>query len=117
MLETIAVCMVLLLCCMGVVELYRVIIFRVFVPEKDKIFLVVVPVRGHDGTVEYTLRCAQSRVRWFRGRGRVICLDCGMDRETETLCRKMGKEIESLKIVKPEELGECLTTKLQSDGE
>jgi len=117
MLETIAVCIVLLLCCMGVVELCRAVIFRFFVPEKDKIFIVLVPVRGHDGTVEYTLRCAQSRVRWFRGRGRVICLDCGMDRETEMLCRKMCKEIESLKIVKPEELSKSLTTKLQSDGE
>ena len=113
MLETIAIVFVLILCFMGVVELYRAIVFRFLLPERCKNFIVLVPVCEHDDTLEIDLRCAQSRVKWFRGQARVICLNCGLDEERIRLCGLTCEQLGGVKLMTPEEMCADLREELQ----
>ncbi len=114
MLETIAVIVVLILCTLGAVELCRALSFRFLLPARCKDFLVLVPVRGHDDTMEIELRCAVSRVKWFRGQAQVICLDCGMDEETKMLCAASCEQLGGVMLMTPEELCLLCGEELQS---
>lgn len=104
MLEIIAIVVVLILCFMGVVELYRAIVFRFLLPERCKEFIVLVPAYGHDETLEMALRCAQSRVRWFRGHGQVVCLNCGLDEENARLCALACEQLGCVKLMTMNEM-------------
>jgi len=86
---------VIILECMGIVflvlvagELLRLTVQRVFLNGGKGNMLIVVPVSGHNEDAEYLLRSAAAKIRLIGGKtiSKVICLNCGMDEETETVC-------------------------------
>lgn len=103
----------LILECLGVifllvlaVELIRFLAMRMMGTGGDGKMMIVVPVSGHNEDAEFLLRSAASKARWIGGNlvDRVICLDCGMDEETEQVCTRTCEEFPFMYISTPDSL-------------
>ncbi|MCI8497177.1 MAG: hypothetical protein HFE85_02850 [Clostridiales bacterium] len=109
--EAIGQIVLLILVLLGLVYLMRLLMMKLLSPGQENDFLVLVPVYGHREDVELMLRSAAARARWFGKRRMIVTvLDCGMDEETENLCRRLCRELRCAQIVSREELEKQLET-------
>ncbi len=94
-----------LLMIIGLTDVFRMLcnwLLKTRVKGKIVYFL---PLSGHSEEAEIALRGAVNRLRWFSGKEekKVICVDCGVDKETEEVCRKMTEEFRSISFCGREE--------------
>lgn len=64
-------------------------------------FILILPVCGHDEAIEMTLRGLVADTKWLRGEGkpqRVICLDLGLDAETQKICKIFSEEYDFIEL-------------------
>lgn len=89
----------------GLAEVIRWAANSLLTPRKEGWAVIVVPLQGEEDA-EFLLRSAIGRVRWslWRGRMKVICLDCGMGRECREVCLRMCECYSFVQIVKKEEM-------------
>ena len=98
-----------LLAVVGIVcLLHRFLIWLLKTDNPGKLLLIMT-LKGHDEKAEFTLRSAIERMRWLgNGEVRLICVDCGMDRETRTVCELLSLDLPSISLCYPEELCEII---------
>lgn len=105
MLDKIAEVVFLLLAVAGAADLVRWLahwLMRSGIP--GKLFLVL-PVHGHEEGAEMMLTGAVEKLQWLTGKDKkVVCVNCGMDEETETVCRILAARNPCIEICTPEEL-------------
>ncbi len=86
----------------GVIEVLRIISMSFLNRTGSKEdFILLVPVRGHDEAIEMTLRSLVANASCFGGEEksqRVICLDLGMDTETQKICEIFSEEYEFIEL-------------------
>lgn len=84
----------------GLVDLIRMLIlWGLHIKEEDEI-MIVVPISGHNEEAELLLRSAAAKVCFMEGfkSNEVICLDCGMDEETRSICENVVKGYSFMRI-------------------
>ena len=71
---------------------------------KGKI-VYLLPLSGHSEEAEIALRGAVHRLRWFSGKEekKIICVDCGVDKETAEVCRKAAEVLRGTSFCSREE--------------
>lgn len=79
-----------LLSILGLVTLIRELILRIMKCDEGDI-ISIIPIEGHCENVEYRIRCAYERANWSAANFRLICLDKGMDEETQKICERVCK--------------------------
>lgn len=110
MLEILPRILFVLLAIIGAVEIVRIIIFWMLRPSRPGKLYLVVSVEGHDEGAEMMLESAIERLKWIRGEEkRLICLDKGMDEETNVVCRIISNRNPGVEVCKPEELPDILS--------
>lgn len=110
MLEILPRIFFVLLAIIGAVEIVRNIIFWMLRPARPGKLYLVVSVEGHDEGAEMMLESAIERLKWIRGEEkRLICLDKGMDEETNVVCRIISNRNPGVEVCKPEELPDILS--------
>ncbi len=84
----------ILLSLLGLVDLFRIIVCRLFKTKSDKNLIILVPVKSNSEDAEILLRSAAAKAMWVYSGAieRVICLDCGADEETKRICRRVCDE-------------------------
>lgn len=60
--------------------------------EEDLAQDVIIPIGGHKEDIEFILREAVNKVRWKNENHEIICVDKGMDEETQKICKLMSKD-------------------------
>lgn len=107
--ETIAAILISLLAVAGAADFVRYLAHWLLKSKCSGKLFVFVPVRGHNESAEYLLNGALERLDWVPGNDKqVICIDCGMDEETATVCRIISAQNPAVEIYTPSELGEML---------
>ena len=90
----------------GIVGLLREIWLWLLKTDCPETYYIVIPMSGHIDNAETMLRCAASRAgRFGNGKIRIICADCGMDEETELMCKNICEEKPEISICRISELG------------
>ncbi len=86
--------MFIFLSIIGIIEIVRAVVLYFMKTKNDNDVFIVVPVYGHNDSVEILLRHTAARVKWFGGTriNKVLCLDCNTDNETKTICKKICDE-------------------------
>lgn len=98
-----------LLAVVGMVELFRALLFRMLRTGNPGRLFLVVSFRGHDDEAELALRSAAERVKWSGYSDvRVLCVDKGMDAETRGLCEMVCGESSEIILCSDRELGDIL---------
>lgn len=88
MLSTIVDIFFIFLAVLGLVDLIRIIICKLFKNKGDKELIILVPIRGGKEDAEIMLRSAATKAQWVYSGSieKVICLNCGVDEETKKIC-------------------------------
>lgn len=93
---------IILLAAVGITDLIKsVIVFFTKYNYHGEVKLVI-PFKGHCEDAEILLRSAVVRTKWL-GKGfikSITCLDCGMDSDTEEICKALKKEYPFIDIEK-----------------
>ena len=109
MLEILAKIAFVLLAIIGAAEIVRNIIFWMLRPSRPGKLYLVVSLEGHDEGAEMLLESAIERLKWIRGDEKMlICLDNGMDEETNVVCRIISNRNPGVEVCTPEELPDIL---------
>lgn len=79
---------------LGIVDLIRIVMCRLFKTKSDKELIILVPIRGSAQDAEIMLRSAAAKAMWVYGGAieKVICLNCGADEETKEICVRICNE-------------------------
>jgi len=110
MLEILPRIFFVLLAIIGAVEIVRNIIFWMLRPSRPGKLYLVVSVEGHDEGAEMMLESAIERLKWIRGEEKkLICLDKGMDKETDMVCRIISNRNPGVEVCTQEELPDILS--------
>lgn len=114
--EHILLAVVLLLALYGCAELIRRLACFVMTPTKGTAGILVIPVAGHREDIEYIIRSAAVREKWYyrRGTGPVLLVDMGMDDETRLLAERICKELGNVDIYSEKRAGEFVPEGLQN---
>lgn len=94
----------------GLAELVRSIVFRIFSGTQNDTIMLLNPAKGYCEDIEYDLRSCVARIKWMK-RGTkacVICLDTGMDESTRKVCELICEEFSFVSIMTISELVEKL---------
>lgn len=85
----------------GLSEICKLLILKLFNAKGDNCMYMVVPIKGHNEKAEYILRSACSKIRWINAlRGqKLICLNYDMDEETKKVCEKVAKQHNIIEIM------------------
>ncbi len=114
--ETIMLLLVLLLALYGCMELIRRAAVRIMRPTEPRSGILVLPLSGHCGDVEYQIRAAASQNRWLgETAGAVLILDTGMDEETRALAEKVCADYPAVRLEKLPELEKMFAARLQKE--
>ncbi len=114
--ETIMLILVLLLALYGCMELIRRAAVRIMRPSGPRSGILVLPLSGHCGDVEYQIRAAASQNSWGgEMTGTVLILDAGMDEETRALAEKVCADYPSVRLEKSPELEKMFGARLQKE--
>ena len=104
--ETILLVVVLLLALYGCMELIRRIVLRVMGPTKSGGVLLL-PISGHCGDVEYLVRSATAQSRWSAELTEsILLLDAGMDAETRALAEDVCRQCAGVRVLGREDAAE-----------
>lgn len=96
----------ILLAIIGIADVARIVILFFLHSKQDKTVALVVPIEEHTEDIEHLLRSTAAKIS-FMGRNRwekVICLDCGADAETKTICKKICTEFPYMEFLPKEAL-------------
>ncbi len=106
MLETIFYILCTLLALVGLSDITKTIVVKLFAIDKNDNFVVIVPVKGHNEQIEHILRNTYCKLKWnnLLYKKDIICLDLGIDKETKQICKNMSNQYPALKLVKIENL-------------
>lgn len=101
--------LLIILAIVGVSEICRHIICCI-TQEKGGEFVTVVPIKGHCEQAEQLLRGAAAKLKWLANgkQQQIICLDCGMDKETRDICELVCRDYGFIKIKTKEELAQMI---------
>lgn len=79
---------------MGLVELIRIIVCRLFTTKNDKSIAITVYIKNSPEEAEALLRSAAAKAMWVYSGAiqKVVCLDCSSDEETNKICMKICDE-------------------------
>ncbi len=112
MLEAIFSIFIGFLSLIGLIEIFKIISSEIFKFKKNKDEIIVIPALGHNEEIEFLLRYAIFKAKWFDdiANKKVVCLDLGMDSETRQICKIFSKEHDFLYLSTPEEFLEILKT-------
>lgn len=79
---------------LGLVDLIRIVMCRLFKTKSDKELIILVPIKGSSQDAEIMLRSAAAKASWVYGGAieKVICLNCGADEETKEICVRICDE-------------------------
>lgn len=79
---------------MGLVELIRIIVCRLFTTKNDKSIVITVYIQNNPTEAEALLRSAAAKAMWVYSGAiqKVVCLDCSSDEETSKICMKICDE-------------------------
>ena len=105
-LKIIAEGMIVVLSAIGITEIIRcLILFFVRVKTKEDYSYIVLPLGKNCEDAEQRIRAAAARVKWSDSGGAqtIICLDCGMDEETRTVCERIADDYSMVTVVSREE--------------
>ncbi|NLJ30662.1 MAG: hypothetical protein GX424_03520 [Clostridiales bacterium] len=107
--ETIAAVLISLLAIAGAVDLVRYTAHWLLKNKRSGKLFIFVPVQGHEESAEWMLGSALEKLEWIpENDKKVVCVDCGMDEETATVCRIIAARNPAVEICTPSELGEML---------
>ncbi len=106
LLEITVICLVVI----GLIELIKILAIMFTDNKTDCRCDMVVPVYAHDENIELLLRSLISIIEWDDKQKikRLICLDCGMDGETSSICSKVCEKYSFVHILTPEEYGKSM---------
>ncbi len=78
----------------GLIELIRIFICRLFKTKNDKNIIILVPIKCGAKDAELLLRSAAAKAMWVYCGAieKVVCLDCGADEETRKICMRICDE-------------------------
>ena len=104
--EIVGSVLLVLLCAAGLTAVLQSFCTWLLAPGKEKAMLRLVPMRGHCEDAEQVLRSAVQRVRAMGGADRktLLCVDCGMDDETQEICARFCADRPGMKVIVPEEI-------------
>lgn len=109
MLETMATVAFVILAVAGAADLVRYLAHWLLKTDNPGKLYLVVPIQGHEEKAEMMLTSAIERLQWIAGEDKkVICIDYGMDEETNKVCRIIAAQNPGLEICTPDELPEML---------
>lgn len=91
MLDLVCRVLVAFLAIVGLTEVCRFLILWLLQPRKAGRMVVLLAVQGHDEEMEYRLKSVAEKMKWMNGteNKEIVCVDCGMDEETKTICEKI----------------------------
>lgn len=75
----------------GLIELIRIFLCRLFKTKNDNSIVILVPIKCSASDAEILLRSAAAKATWVYCGAieRVVCLDCTADKETRDICKKI----------------------------
>lgn len=75
----------------GLIELIRILLCRLFKTKNDNSIVILVPINCGANDAEILLRSAAAKAKWVYCGAieRVVCLDCTADKETRDICKKI----------------------------
>lgn len=99
----------ILLALLGIAYFTKFIILKFFNIDKNCTSITIIPLRGHNENVEYVVRKEIAKIEWksFSPYSEIICLDCGMDRETRKICDLLCSDYSFIKLQDLKHLVEC----------
>lgn len=114
--EHILLAIVLLLALYGCAELIRRLACFVMAPAKGTAGVLVIPVAGHREDIEYIIRSAAVREKWYYRRrpGPVLLVDMGLDEETRLLAERICRELGNVDIYSEKRADEFAAEGLQN---
>lgn len=95
---------------MGIIYCVREITYFLYKNKNNCSIIIVTPLENETHNAEFILRGAASRLKWFcrGGEDCILCFDCDMDEETESVCKALCKEYGFIKLIRKQELIELL---------
>ena len=111
MLEVVFSVFVLCLSVVGLIEIFKIISVS-FLSQKEfsENTVLLIPVYGHNESIEMVLRNAIASGKWLSGtKSRpVICLDLGMDAETKKICEIFCEEYDFIELYSLEDFNKVM---------
>lgn len=99
MLQIIFSVIALFLFVLGCVELLRLITLAMYKTKDDDNIMLFVMLGQDSDDVEFLLRSAISKSRWMGlDYKRIICIDCGMERESRKICEIIIKDYPAIEL-------------------
>ena len=86
---------------LGLVEVFRLILFLFSFKKKDSYeSILIIPVYGKDEKIEMKLRSEITSINWIAENIRrpIVCLDLGMDKETRNICEIFSQEYNFIEL-------------------
>lgn len=86
---------------LGLVEVFRLILFLFTFKKKDSYeSILIIPIYGKDEKIEMKLRSEISSISWTAENTRrpIFCLDLGMDKETRKICEIFSQEYDFIEL-------------------
>ena len=104
--EILGSALLVLLCLTGLTALLQALNRWLLSPGKEHEMVMLVPVRGAQPDAEQLLRGAIQRLRAMGGADRktLLCVDCGLDDETQEICARFCADRPGMKVIVPEEI-------------
>lgn len=99
MLQIIITIIGLFLIILGGIEVVRLVTLAFYKTKNDDNIMLFVMLGEHRDDVEFLLRSAIAKARWMGlSYRRIICLDCGMNKESKKICELIIKDYPSLEL-------------------
>lgn len=109
MINTAAEVVFILLAIAGAADLVRWLAHWLLKSDHAGKYYLVVPIHGHEERAEMMLTGALEKLDWLAGKNKkIICVNYGMDEETETVCRIIACRNSCMEICSPDELAGLL---------
>lgn len=91
---------------MGIIYCVREFTYFLYKNKNNCSIIIVTPLENEKHNAEFILRSAAERLKWFcrGGSDCVLCLDCDMDEETESICSALCREYGFIRLIKKQEL-------------
>ncbi len=93
----------------GMADVYKSIALALRCPKiSDSV--MIIPISENNENVEFAVRSAAAAAKYISilKNQKIICLDCGMDNETRTICEKLCADYGFISIMTTDELQKYL---------
>lgn len=95
----------------GIIDLYKTLSLALYCPKVNN-SITIIPIGNDSNNTEFIVRCAITKSRWLNTQKNhnIICLDCGMNEESKTICSKLCDKYPFLSIMTSKELKEKISS-------